>query len=147
MLTWLWGSLQSKDSGFSKALGLCKFKKEKLDVEPAQALGQSSRGALLWMLQGLEPDEVGKAGPGELQLVERRWDYDPHMVQEPQTERSPSHPCPTWPLSQVQGPGRPSMGLAHGAGLFLVLSGPPRPEANMAALVTHGHLYLNTSKD
>lgn len=70
--------------------------------------------ALLWMLQALEPDEGGKASPGELQLVERRWDYGPHMVQEPQngppaipTPRGPSAkfgaqagPPQAWPMGQ-----------------------------------------------
>lgn len=35
-------------------------------------LGIALEEALLWMLPALEPDEVGKASPGELQLVERR---------------------------------------------------------------------------
>lgn len=59
----------------------------------------------------------------------------------------PQPSLPTWPLSQVQGPGGPSTGLAHGAGLFLDISKPPRPEANTAALVPHGHLHLNTISD
>ena len=142
MLASLWGSLQSKDSGFSKALGLCKFKKEKLDVESARALGHSSRGG----------PSLDAPGPGARRGWEGRpWGaptgggkmglWPPHGTRA--TERSPSHPYPTWPLSQVQGPGRPSAGLALGAGLFLWLSGPPRPEASPAALVTRGRLHLS----
>lgn len=62
------------------------------------------------MLQALEPDEVGKASPGELQLVERRWDYDPHLVQEPQNgpPAIPAHMAPQpspGPRRALHGPG------------------------------------------
>lgn len=64
MLTWLWGSSQSKDSGFGKPLESCKFKKEKLESQGTWA--ELSRTPCSGCSPALEPDEVGKAGLGQL---------------------------------------------------------------------------------
>ena len=102
MLTWLWGSLQSRDCGFGKPLESCKFKKEKLDVKKARALGQSSQGRpCSGCFPALEPDEVGKAGPGQLWLAEIRQEYEPHTVQVPQNG-PPGVPNPRSPSAMLR---------------------------------------------
>ena len=55
-----------------KPWGFVNSRRKSWMLSQPRRLGIALEEALLWMFPALEPDEVGKASPGELQLVERR---------------------------------------------------------------------------
>lgn len=72
MLVRIWGSLQSKDGGFSEALGYCKLQKEKLDVRKARSPQQSSAEDFLPLSGTLPgPEDTNTSGKAGLWGVPR----------------------------------------------------------------------------